>query len=149
MKDDSDRWDEYVRLQRELGRSARVDDRAAGYEKALHALLTDAGSISRDGAPIDTGKLRASAERNERRRRVLRLREAGSLQDLGRAHADACPHGVFHARIELGRIVRAAGPKDLALIVRLAGADADATTPGMSPAAFRKRLERFRMRLAA
>lgn len=149
MKNDDVRWNEYVRLQRELNRSACVDDRAAGYEKALLNLLADARPNPGDDLGVETERVCANVERNERRRRVLRLREAGCLLDLERAHADACPHGALHARIELRRIVQAAKPKELALLVHLAGADADTATPVVTPIVFRKRLERFRMRLAA
>lgn len=149
MTTDDTRWGEYVRLQRQLDRSACADDRAAGYEKALHTLLTDMVQTSPVDHEIATRKVRASVERNERRRRVMLRREAGSLQDLERAHADACPVSAVHARIELSRIVRWAKLTELALVVHLAGADGGPATTAISSSAFRKRLERFRERLAA
>ncbi|KQQ13661.1 hypothetical protein ASF53_11870 [Methylobacterium sp. Leaf123] len=148
MHTDDVRWTEYVRLQRRLHVHHRADDRAAGYEKALDALLTTDGRAAGLPRSEEVTRVRAAIERNERRRRSLLQREAHVLHDQVRVHADVVPTAALHARIELGRILRIAKPSEVALIVRLARGGDTAVDP-TGRAAFRKRLERFRKRLAA
>ena len=144
------RWGEYARLQRILQTRRIVNDLSNGFEAALDSLLwTVTSDATADAWAAQAQRANENAMRRDRRRRGLRAREESHLLDLGRAEADRPAEDFVHARLEVARIMRAATTSERAVVICLANVDDPLATLGVTPPAFRKRLQRLRERLAA
>jgi hypothetical protein len=135
-------WEEYARLQAELGASNEVNDHSWGLEAALDAIV--AAARNSEPAP-DLETVIASAGRRERHRAYVRRVNAGAFDHPVDDHAR------LEARIQLARISRALPRDDLRLACHVAvGLEykAIATAIGGTPGSLRVRMSRVRQALA-
>jgi len=136
-------WGMYARLQNNLRREHRVDDRSWGTEAGMDHILDSAS-----GVPLtedEVNQVIATARRRERHRGS---RREPLLEDIATAH----PEGALSARRELAAIRRKVGDRNWDLLTAVAiGSDYKEISIAMSvlQGAVRVKVLRLRASLAA